>query len=58
MVNTFDRIVIAVPDLQAAVTQYQQLLGPPVPRNKPTSDWFVLPNTVIEQRFTGNLGLQ
>ena len=51
MVNTFDRIVIAVPALQAAVKEYQQLLGTPVlqeARNEPPSAWFVLPNTVIE----------
>lgn len=55
MVNTFDRIVIAVPDLQAAVPEYQQLLGAPVPLNKPTSAWFVLPNTVIELvQYSGN----
>jgi catechol 2,3-dioxygenase-like lactoylglutathione lyase family enzyme len=51
MVNTFDRIVIAVPDLQAAVGEYRQLLGAPLPqeaRDKPPSAWFALPNTVIE----------
>jgi catechol 2,3-dioxygenase-like lactoylglutathione lyase family enzyme len=51
MVNTFDRIVIAVPDLQAAVTQYQRLLGAPVLQeagNESPSARFFLPNTVIE----------
>jgi catechol 2,3-dioxygenase-like lactoylglutathione lyase family enzyme len=51
MVNTFDRIVIAVPDLQAAQVEYRQLLGAPLPqqaRDKSPSFWFALPNTVIE----------
>lgn len=51
MVNTFDRIVIAVPDLQAAIAEYQQLLGVPVPQraaDEPPAAWFILANTVIE----------
>tara|TARA_R110001599_G_scaffold353459_1_gene592723 strand:+ start:435106 stop:435798 length:693 start_codon:yes stop_codon:yes gene_type:complete len=51
MVNTFDRIVIAVPDLQAATFEYQQLLGaaviPGVPHQPPYGR-FILPNTAIE----------
>ena len=53
MVNRFDRIVIAVPDLQAATVQYRQLLGVPgLERATGMSScaWFVLPNTVIELR--------
>jgi hypothetical protein len=51
MVKNFDRIVIAVPDLQAAIVAYQQLLGIPVSpgvSDQPSSAWFLLPNTVIE----------
>lgn len=53
MVNRFDRIVIAVPDLCAAMAEYRQLLGVPgLERASGTSScvWFFLPNTVIELR--------
>ncbi len=53
MVNRFDRIVIAVPDLQAAAEEYQQLLGvassePPGALGDSPVVWLPLPNTVIE----------
>ena len=52
MAVTFDRIVIAVPELGAAVEQYQQLFATPPfmgesPQGQPTARWG-LPNTVIE----------
>ena len=53
MVNRFDRIVIAVPDIQAAAEEYQQLLGvassepPGALRDSPVA-WLPLSNTVIE----------
>jgi hypothetical protein len=52
MTIVFDRIVIAVPDLSAAIAQYQQLLGvtPFYHMNAEgeTVAWWGLPNTVIE----------
>ena len=52
MVSSFDRIVIAVPDLANAVAQYGLLLGvTPVActdANGRSVAWAVLPNTVIE----------
>ncbi len=52
MAITFDRIVIAVPDLPEGVAQYRQLFGiPPVVCNTPWGEpaaWWGLPNTVIE----------
>ena len=52
MTRVFDRIVVAVPDLQAAVAQYQQWLDiPPFVSDplgeEPVARWG-LPNTVIE----------
>lgn len=52
MINSFDRIVLAVPDLADAVAYCRQLLGvEPVystgPGGRPTA-WAGLPNTVIE----------
>ena len=52
MVRTFDRIVIAVPDLQAAVEQYQLLLGAaPFTYDNVRGEsvaWWGLTNTVME----------
>jgi catechol 2,3-dioxygenase-like lactoylglutathione lyase family enzyme len=52
MSNIFDRVVIAVPDVQAAVAQYQQLLGvtPFLLTNSRglRAAWIGLPNTVLE----------
>lgn len=52
MVRTFDRIVIAVPDLQAAVEQYQLLLGTaPFTYDNVRGEsvaWWGLTNTVME----------
>ena len=53
MVSGFDRIVIAVPDMVAAVQQYRQLLGlQPVTEKEPAGQsptaWFGLTNTTIE----------
>jgi catechol 2,3-dioxygenase-like lactoylglutathione lyase family enzyme len=52
MDNIFDRIVIAVPDLQVAVAQYQQMLGvtPFLLTNSQGAPaaWIGLPNTVLE----------
>ena len=52
MSRVFDRIVVAVPGLQAAVEEYQQLLGSPPFLSEsligaPVARWG-LPNTVIE----------
>ena len=52
MGSVFDRIVIAVPDLTAAVAQYQQLLGVAPyritnARGLPAA-WIGLPNTILE----------
>jgi predicted enzyme related to lactoylglutathione lyase len=52
MAVLFDRIVIAVPNLKAALTQYELLLGAPFwPRTNahsvPTA-WIALANTVLE----------
>jgi hypothetical protein len=48
----FDRIVIAVPELQAAMGEYGQLLGAPpfttLNASGQTVAWWGLPNTVIE----------
>ena len=48
----FDRIIINVPDLSAAVTQYEQLLGvvsaPRVTSRGAAAAWLGLPNTLIE----------
>lgn len=51
MVERFDRVLIAVPDLATAVTQYSSLLGIApaiVPGVAADSAWWLLPNTVIE----------
>lgn len=50
MVSGFDRIMIAVPALAGATSEYRQLLGTePVPvAGEPSRAWFILPNTVIE----------
>ena len=51
MVSTFDRIVIAVPDLQAASEEYRCLLGKQAfhpDDGKGQAVWFGLANTVIE----------
>jgi catechol 2,3-dioxygenase-like lactoylglutathione lyase family enzyme len=52
MAKKFDRIVLGVPDLSAASTQYQQLFGlPPFMHGMPQGElvaWWGLPNTVIE----------
>lgn len=54
MVSAFDRVVIAVPDLDRAVSQYHQLTGvEPVSGSTPdgiANAWLGLPNTVIELR--------
>ena len=52
MVSAFDRIVIAVPDLAAAVAQYEKLFGvvplpPGEPLPSPTA-WLALPSTLLE----------
>ena len=52
MSSVFDRIVITVPDLTAAVAQYQQLLGVAPyritnARGLPAA-WIGLPNTILE----------
>jgi predicted enzyme related to lactoylglutathione lyase len=59
MVNNFDRIVITVPDLQAAIVAYQQLFGVPAAQeatDDPYAAWFLLPNTVIELVQSGGDG--
>jgi catechol 2,3-dioxygenase-like lactoylglutathione lyase family enzyme len=52
MASKFDRIVLAVPELSAAVAQYRQLLGlSPFTHESPQGGlvaWWGLPNTVIE----------
>lgn len=53
MVTGFDRIVIAVPDVVAAASEYQQLLGvEPLIHRERTADplvaWLCLANTIIE----------
>lgn len=52
MARKFDRIMLAVPELSAASTQYQQLFGlPPFTPDTPDGEsavWWGLPNTVIE----------
>lgn len=52
MASNFDRIVLAVPELSAAIAQYRQLLGsPPFTRDTQQGNlvaWWGLPNTVIE----------
>lgn len=45
----FDRVVVAVPQLQEAITQYRQLLGKqPLLIEGEARAWWALPNTVIE----------
>jgi catechol 2,3-dioxygenase-like lactoylglutathione lyase family enzyme len=52
MGSVLDRIIINVPDLAAAVTQYEQLLGvaslPRVTSRGATAAWLGLPNVLIE----------
>lgn len=52
MTSTFDRIIIAVQDLDDAIAQYQQLLGasahPAGTASGGRAAWLALPNTVIE----------
>lgn len=52
MADKFDRIVLAVPELAAAIAQYRQLLGraPGLPDTpgQPAAAWWGLSNTVIE----------
>lgn len=53
MVERFDRVLLAAPDLAEAVTQYTTLLGvDPVMADDSDGDvaWWILPNTVIEVR--------
>lgn len=54
MASAFDRIIIAVPDLSAAVSEYGQLLSAqPAPASGPAGEpaaWIGLHNTVIELR--------
>lgn len=47
MDRIFDRILIAVPNLEAAIAQYQCLLGDPSARSGESASW-VLENTTIE----------
>ncbi len=52
MGSVFDRIIINVPDLGSAVTQYEQLLGvasvPRVTSRGAAAAWLGLPNVLIE----------
>jgi hypothetical protein len=52
MVQAFDRIVVAVPNLPAAVAEYEQLLGveafPCTTAGGGSVAWLGLPNTVLE----------
>jgi catechol 2,3-dioxygenase-like lactoylglutathione lyase family enzyme len=52
MVQAFDRIVVAVPDLRVAVAAYEQLLGveafPCTTAGGVSAAWLGLPNTVLE----------
>lgn len=52
MIDTFDRIVLAVPNLPAAIEQYQQFLGKSPWLSTTVQDepraWWGLDNTVIE----------
>ncbi|MGB1140146.1 MAG: VOC family protein [Halioglobus sp.] len=54
MVERFDRVLLAAPDLAEAVAQYTTLLGvDPVMADDSDGDvvaWWILPNTVIEVR--------